>query len=202
MKNLLLSLTLALCLAASSAMAADAPDLENTLYLDLKDGRVVIKLRPDLAPKHVARVKELARKGFYDGLLFHRVLEGFMAQTGDPTGTGTSGSGQNIQAEFSDANFGRGTVGAARSSDPNSADSQFFICFADSSFLNGQYTVWGEVTSGMEFVDKIKRGVPGSGTVPLPADQMIKLQVAADVEKAATPLETAPAPAPAPEEKK
>jgi len=166
-------------------MAADSPDLENTLYLDLKDGRVTIKLRPDLAPNHVARVKELTRKGFYNGLKFHRVLDGFMAQTGDPQGTGMGGSGQNIKAEFSDAHFGRGTVGAARAQSPDSADSQFFICFADAGFLDGQYTVWGEVTSGMEAVDQIKRGVPGSGTVSDPADTIVKLQVAADADKPA-----------------
>lgn len=180
MKQLLLSLVVALCLSASAAMAADTPaDPENTLYLDLKDGRVVINLRPDLAPLHVARVKELTRQGFYDGLKFHRVIEGFMAQTGDPDGNGTGGSGQKIKAEFSSAPFGRGTVGAARSNDPNSADSQFFICFKDASFLNGQYTVWGEVTSGMEFVDKIQRGEPPSNP-----DTIIKLQIAADADKA------------------
>ncbi|HYD19393.1 MAG TPA: peptidylprolyl isomerase [Patescibacteria group bacterium] len=179
--KLLLSLVVALCLSASAAFAADTADLENTLYLDLKDGRVVIKLRPDLAPKHVARVKELTRQGFYNGLKFHRVIEGFMAQTGDPDGNGTGGSGQKINSEFSDAHFGRGTVGAARSNDPHSADSQFFICFADAGFLDGQYTVWGEVISGMEHVDKIARGEPPSNP-----DTIVKLQVAADAEKTAT----------------
>jgi peptidylprolyl isomerase len=179
MKKLLAALAFTLCLAASSAMAADAAsDPENTLYLDLKDGRVVIQMRPDLAPKHVARIKELVRQHFYDGLVFHRVIPGFMAQTGDPTGTGTSGSGQNIPAEFSGEPFVRGTVGMARSQSPNSADSQFFIDFADAQFLNGNYTVWGKVTSGMEFVDKIAPGEP-----PANPDKIVKLQVAADADK-------------------
>ncbi len=145
------------------------------LNLELKDGTVTIKLRPDLAPKHVARIVELADSGFYDGIKFHRVIEGFMAQTGDPTGTGMGGSGKNLKAEFSKAPHMRGTVSMARAADPDSADSQFFICFRDSRFLDGQYTVWGEVTSGMEFVDKIKRGAPGSGTVKDP-DTIIKMR--------------------------
>lgn len=152
-------------------------DQENTLFIDLDHGRVVIELKPDLAPKHVARVKELAREGFYDGIVFHRVIDGFMAQTGDPTGSGMGGSGQKLDAEFSDAPFQRGTVGAARSQSPNSADSQFFICFKDARFLDGQYTVWGEVTEGMEFVDMIKKGEP-----PVDPDKMVKVQVAADAE--------------------
>ncbi|MFE0752826.1 peptidylprolyl isomerase [Inquilinus sp. NPDC058860] len=156
---------------------ASARDLENTLYLDLTYGRVVIELRPDLAPKHVARIKELVRQGFYNDIVFHRVIEGFMAQTGDPTGTGTGGSGQKIDAEFSQQPFKRGTVGMARAQSPNSADSQFFIMFADGSFLNGQYTVWGQVVEGMEFVDKIKRGEP-----PANPDKIVKLQVAADAK--------------------
>lgn len=159
--------------AEPQAMTIDDP--ENTLILQLKDGPVVIKLRPDLAPKHVARIKELAAQKFYDGLVFHRVIDGFMAQTGDPTGTGMSGSGQKIPAEFSKEPFKRGTVGAARSSDPNSADSQFFIMFADGSFLNGQYTVWGEVISGMEFVDKITRGEPPSNP-----DKIVSLRLASE----------------------
>jgi peptidylprolyl isomerase len=175
MKKLLLSLVLAFSLFAAPALAADP---ENTLYLDLKDGRVVIEMRPDLAPKHVARIKELVRKGFYDGQVFHRVIAGFMAQTGDPTGTGTGGSGQNIPAEFSAEPFVRGTVGAARAQDINSADSQFFIMFDDGSFLNNNYTVWGKVTSGMEFVDNIRKGEP-----PMNPDKIVKMQVAADAEK-------------------
>jgi peptidylprolyl isomerase len=166
-----------LLLAMAITQGASARDLENTLYLDLTYGRVVIELRPDLAPKHVARIKELVRQGFYDGIVFHRVIEGFMAQTGDPTGTGSGGSGQNIDAEFSQQPFKRGTLGMARSQSPNSADSQFFIMFAEGSFLNGQYTVWGQVVEGMEFVDKIKRGEP-----PANPDKIVKLQVAADVK--------------------
>jgi peptidylprolyl isomerase len=155
-------------------------DLENTLYLELKDGRVTIALRPDLAPNHVARIKELAREGFYDGLKFHRVIEGFMAQTGDPRGDGTGGSGQNLKAEFSSAPHVRGTCSMARAQSPNSADSQFFICFADARFLDGQYTVWGEVTEGMEHVDAIKRGDQArNGTVSDP-DRIVSLRVAAD----------------------
>lgn len=156
---------------------ARAADLENTLYLDLDYGRVEIELRPDLAPKHVARVKELAREGFYDGIIFHRVIDGFMAQTGDPTGTGMGGSGQKLKAEFSNAPFVRGTVGAARSRNPDSADSQWFICFTDCQFLNGKYTIWGVVSKGMEFVDMIKRGEPPSNP-----DHIVKLQVAADAQ--------------------
>jgi peptidylprolyl isomerase len=155
-------------------------DLENTLYLELKDGRVTIALRPDLAPNHVARIKELARQNFYDGLKFHRVIEGFMAQTGDPRGDGTGGSGQNLKAEFSSAPHVRGTCSMARAQNPNSADSQFFICFADARFLDGQYTVWGEVIDGMEHVDKIKRGDQArNGTVSDP-DKIVSLRVAAD----------------------
>ncbi len=176
MKKFLLSIAIASLLIISAA-SANAADLENTLYLDLKDGRVVIEMRPDLAPKHVARIKVLTRKGFYNGHKFHRVIEGFMAQTGDPTGTGTSGSGQNIPAEFSPEPFARGVMGMARSANVNSADSQFFIMFQDGMFLNNQYTVWGKVTSGMEFVDKIRRGEP-----PANPDTIVKMQVAADAK--------------------
>jgi peptidylprolyl isomerase len=149
-------------------------DLDNTLWLDLDYGRVVIRLRPDLAPKHVARIKELAGDGFYDGIAFHRVIEGFMAQGGDPTGTGTSGSGRRLPAEFSSEPYVRGTCGMARTNDPNSADSQFFIMFDDGSFLNGQYTVWGEVVDGMEFVDQLKRGEP-----PRNPDRIVRMRAAA-----------------------
>ena len=135
-------------------------DLENTLYLDLKDGRVTIALRPDLAPKHVARIKELARQGFYDGLTFHRVIEGFMAQGGCPRGDGTGGSGQNLPQEFSREPHVKGVCSMARAASPNSADSQFFICFDDARFLDGQYTVWGEVIEGMEHVDALPKGEP------------------------------------------
>ncbi|MEE9318274.1 MAG: peptidylprolyl isomerase [Rhodospirillales bacterium] len=159
-----------------------AADPENTLLMDLKDGQVVIEMRPDLAPKHVARIKELVRQGFYDGLVFHRVIGGFMAQGGDPLGTGTGGSGQNIPAEFSDEPHVRGTLSMARSSDPNSADSQFFIVFARSRFLDGKYTVWGKVTEGMKHVGKIKRGDKDrNGAVDDP-DKIIRMRVAADVK--------------------
>jgi peptidylprolyl isomerase len=162
---------------------AAAPDLENEIYLDLKDGRVVIQLLPDIAPKHVERIKKLARMGFYDGTPFHRVIEGFMAQGGDPTGTGTGGSTLGtLPAEFTrQRKFLRGTVGAARTSDPNSADSQFFIMFAPAPSLDGQYTIWGQVISGMEFVDRIKRGAGGSGAVQTP-DKIVHFRVAAEVK--------------------
>ena len=161
-------------------MSATNP-LENTLYLDIPHGRVVIELRPDLAPMHVAQIKTLVRKGFYDGTPFHRVIEGFMAQGGDPTGTGTGGSDlDDIRAEFTrEAKFLRGTCGMARSQSPNSANSQFFIMFAPSSHLDGQYTIWGQVTEGMELVDQIKRGSGGGGTVSNP-DRIVKAQIAAD----------------------
>ena len=150
--------------------------MSECLHLELKDGLVVIDLRPDLAPNHVARIKELAGQGFYDGIVFHRVIDGFMAQTGDPTGTGSGGSGSNLAAEFSDAKHLRGTCSMARSQQPDSADSQFFICFQESDFLNGQYTVWGQVRDGMEHVDKIKRGEAGSGTVSDP-DKIVSLKL-------------------------
>jgi peptidylprolyl isomerase len=157
-------------------------DPENTLLLDLTHGRVTIELRPDLAPKHVERIKTLVREKFYDNTPFHRVIEGFMAQGGDPTGTGTSGSSYpNLPAEFSrSAKFLRGTVGAARTGDPNSANSQFYIMFAPAPHLDGQYTIWGQVIEGMEFVDQIKRGSGGSGTVSNP-DRIVTLRLAADV---------------------
>jgi peptidylprolyl isomerase len=174
---------LAACLLIGLVAPAMAADLENTLYLDVPKGRVVIELRPDLAPATVARIKELTRQHFYDGLKFHRVIDGFMAQTGDPKGDGTGGSGKHLKAEFSDARFVRGTVGMARAQDPDSADSQFFICFAPAPFLNGKYTVFGQVTAGMEYVDAIKRGQGESGTVSDP-DKIIRMQVAADAAKA------------------
>ena len=154
-----------------------AMDKENTLYMDLDYGRVVIEMLPEVAPKHVARIKELTRKGFYDGVKFHRVIPGFMAQTGDPTGTGMGGSGQKLQAEFNKTPHVRGTVSMARAANPNSADSQFFICFDNANFLDNQYTVWGRVTSGMEYVDMIKPGEP-----PRDPDIIVKMQVAADVK--------------------
>jgi peptidylprolyl isomerase len=150
-------------------------DLENTLVLHTTRGEVTIAMRPDLAPRHVARIKELVRAKFYDGTAFHRVIEGFMAQAGDPTGTGRGGSGKKLTAEFSREPHVRGTVSMARAQNPDSADSQFFICFADSPWLNGQYTVWGKVVGGIENVDKIKRGEP----VPDP-DRIVTARIAAD----------------------
>lgn len=183
MKYLLLILTL---ITGASFMAADtahAADLENTLYIDLKDGRVVIAMRPDLAPKHVKRIKELVREGFYDGVVFHRVIDGFMAQTGDPKGTGTGGSGKKLKAEFSNEPHMRGAVSMARAGDPNSADSQFFIVLAQADHLNRQYTYWGKVVSGMEHVDNIKKGNKfNNGQVDDP-DKMIRVRVAADVKE-------------------
>ena len=162
-----------------------AADLEDTIYLDLAQGRVVVAMRPDLAPAHCAQIKALARRGFYDGLAFHRVIAGFMAQTGDPLGNGTGGSGNRLRAEFSGAKHLRGTLSMARAADPNSADSQFFIMFAPAPHLDGQYTVWGEVVSGMEFVDEIKKGDSGrNGTVSEP-DRIVAMRVAADIENAA-----------------
>src|SRR3954449_1507296 len=175
-----LLLALGIAVFGGTTMAAD---LENTLYLDVPAGRVVIEMRPDLAPNHVAQIKALARRGFYDGVPFHRVIDGFMAQTGDPTGTGTGGSGNKIKAEFSNEAHVRGTVSMARAQDPNSADSQFFICFAPAPFLDGKYTVWGVVVSGMEHIDAVKKGDQRSnGTVSNP-DKIIKMQVAADADK-------------------
>ena len=163
------------------ARQSGAVDLENTIYLELKDGRVTIEMRPDLAPNHVARVKELVRQEFYNGVVFHRVIEDFMAQTGDPTGTGSGGSGQKLDAEFTNEKHLRGTVSMARAGDPNSADSQFFIVFKTAPWLDGQYSIWGQVTDGMDAVDKIKMGAPGSGTVNEP-DKIVSMQVAADAE--------------------
>src|SRR6478735_4507650 len=148
---------------------------EDTMVLDTSKGRVVIAMRPDLAPGHVARIKELVRQGFYDGIVFHGVIDGFMAQTGCPHGTGTGGSGQKLKAEFNKEPHVRGTTSMARASSPNSGDSQFFICFDDAAFLNGQYTVWGKVTSGMENVDKIKRGEPVRDP-----DKIVKARMAQD----------------------
>jgi peptidylprolyl isomerase len=156
-----------------------AEKLENILHLETTQGPVVIEMLPELAPGHVARIKELVRQGFYDGTPFHRVIEGFMAQGGDPTGTGTGGSGQNLKAEFSREPHVRGVVSMTRANDPNSGDSQFFICFDDANFLDGKYTVWGRVTQGMENVDKIKRGEPVRNP-----DKIITARMAADVADA------------------
>jgi peptidylprolyl isomerase len=173
------------CILASAFVAvlisgaANSQDLDNMLYMDLESGRVVIELRPDLAPKHVARIKELAREGFYNGVVFHRVIPGFMAQTGDPTGTGRGGSDKpDLPAEFSNEPFQRGTVGMARTSDPNSANSQFFINYAETPHLNGQYTVWGQVVEGMEHIDQLAKGEP-----PTNPDKIVKMQVAADAKQ-------------------
>jgi peptidylprolyl isomerase len=151
---------------------------EDTMILDTTKGKVTIAMRPDLAPGHVARIKELVRSGFYDGIVFHRVIDGFMAQTGCPHGTGTGGSGQKLKAEFNKEPHVRGTVSMARAQDPNSGDSQFFICFDDATFLDNQYTAWGNVTEGMDNVDKIKRGEPVQNP-----DKIIKASIAADVKK-------------------
>lgn len=165
----------------TSVRAAENLDPENTLYLDLQYGRVVIELYPRVAPRHVARVKELVRQKFYDSLKFHRVIDGFMAQTGDPLGNGRGGSGQKIRAEFSAIPHDRGIVSMARASSPNSADSQFFIVLDDSPHLNRKYSVFGKVVSGMEYVDRIKKGIGAGGTVRDP-DIILRLRVAADVE--------------------
>jgi len=183
-----MSLALALMLGVAASTAAQAKetdvavnDPENTLVMELESGTVLIELAPEKAPNHVARIKELTREGFYDGIVFHRVIAGFMAQTGDPTGTGTSGSGKNIDAEFTDANFVRGALGMARAASPNSADSQFFICFDEASHLNGQYTYLGKVIDGMELIDGLKKGAPGSGSVTDP-DKMVSVKVYADTK--------------------
>jgi len=157
-------------------------DLENRLYLDVPAGRVVIELRQDKAPQHVERIKELVREGFYDGLTFHRVIDGFMAQGGCPRGDGSSGSGRRLRAEFNDLPHDRGACSMARAQHPDSADSQFFICFDDAGFLDGKYTVWGHVTSGMEHIDALKKGSErNNGSVSDP-DRIVKFQVAADAE--------------------
>ena len=177
----LLPLVVALVLVGAPAPAAD---LENTLYMDVPAGRVVIEMRPDLAPITCAHIKELVRRGFYDGIVFHRVIGGFMAQTGDPTGTGSGGSGHPIKGEFSPTEkHVRGVVSMARTNDPNSGDSQFFIMFTDYPSLDGKYAIWGKVVSGMEYIDAIKKGDPArNGAVDHP-DRIIKMQVAADAEK-------------------
>lgn len=154
----------------------DIKDPENTLVLETSKGEVVIELRPDLAPNHVARIKELARAGFYDGVVFHRVIDGFMAQSGDPTGTGTGGSDKpDLAAEFSKEKHVRGTCSMARTANPDSANSQFFICFGEAPWLDGQYSVWGQVISGMEAVDQLKRGEPVRDP-----DSIVSMRVAAD----------------------
>jgi peptidylprolyl isomerase len=177
-KTLTFAAAALLLVAARPAAALDA---ENTLVMELAWGKVVIEMHPEMAPKHVIRIKELVRKGFYDGTPFHRVIAGFMAQGGDPTGTGTGGSGQKIPAEFNGDPFVRGAVGMARSGQINSADSQFFIVLATASHLDGKYTNWGRVVDGMENVDKITKGDPDGGTVANP-DKIIRMRVMADVK--------------------
>jgi peptidylprolyl isomerase len=183
-KRLSLVASLAMAIAAPlvlpAAAQSTAPAAREQLVIELKTGRVVIDLLPNLAPKHVERIKTLAGQGFYNGLKFHRVMDGFMAQTGDPQGTGAGGSTlPDLQAEFTRYPFRRGTVGMARTNEPNTANSQFFICFNDQGCLGltGQYTVWGQVVEGMEHVDRIKRGAPGSGSVAAPQDTMVKVSV-------------------------
>ena len=165
----------------ATAVAAQADD--NNVVLETKNGKIMIRLRHDLAPKHAAQIKTLVKRGFYDGVVFHRVIEGFMAQTGDPTGTGAGKSDlPNIPAEFSAEPFKRGTVGMARSRSPDSANSQFFICFGDSSFLNGQYTVVGEVVSGMDVVDKIKKGSKADNGAVMAPDKIVTMRLASDAK--------------------
>jgi peptidylprolyl isomerase len=182
-QTIVLALVLALFAATGAGAQNTALDKENILYIDLKSGRVAIQLRPDLAPNHVARVKKLVREGFYNGIVFHRVIDGFMAQTGDPEGNGTGGSKYpDLKAEFSREPFRRGTIGAARSRSPNSANSQFFIGLEAAPHLTGQYTVWGQVIRGMPRVDAIKKGATANnGSVTNP-DKMLKVLVAADAK--------------------
>jgi peptidylprolyl isomerase len=174
------ALVLATLLPAAAQQAADP---QNTVFLDTKDGRITIRLRPDLAPKHVEQIKTLTKKGFYDGVVFHRVIDGFMAQTGDPTGTGTGKSDlPNVPAEFSKTPFKRGSVGMARSQSPDSANSQFFICYDGCGPLTGQYTIFGEVVSGMDVADKIKKGNSAANGMVTAPDKIVKMQVAADAK--------------------
>ena len=182
MKKIALVLS-ALLLSSTLSVAQANLDPQNTIYLDLKDGRVVIKLRPDLAPKHVEQVKALTKRGFYNGIVFHRVISGFMAQTGDPTGTGMGGSDlPNIAAEFSKEPYKRGSVGMARSQSPNSANSQFYLCFDGCGSLTGQYTLWGDIVSGMEFVEKIKKGSDSDNGKVTNPDKIIRMQLMADAK--------------------
>ncbi len=179
----LTALAFATGLLALALAPARAADPENTIYLDVPTGRVVIELRPDLAPLTVAHIKDLTRRGFYDGLAFHRVVDGFMAQTGDPKGNGSGGSGHNVKAEFSQAHFVRGTVGLARANDPDSGDSQFFICFAPAPNLDGKYAIFGQVVSGMEHIDAIKKGDPAQNGAVVNPDHIVRMQIAADADR-------------------
>ena len=181
--SLLFLTSIFLFMSESMAKSVNKTDAENILYIDLKQGRVVIEMLPKIAPNHVNRIKTLARQKFYDGVVFHRVIDGFMTQTGDPTGTGMGGSKlPDLKAEFSDEPHIRGAVSMARASNPNSGNSQFFIVTKDSRFLDTQYTVWGRVIKGMEYVDQIKKGESGSGKITNP-DAMIKVRVSSDAEK-------------------
>lgn len=176
-----LALLAGMFLLAGSRAYADDP--QNTLYLDLPAGRVVIEMHPEWAPKHVARIKELVRRGFYDGLNFHRVIKGFMAQTGDPNGDGTGGTGHKLKGEFSDQPFVRGIVGMARGDDPDSADSQFFIMTGPKHSLDHEYTAWGRVVSGMEYVDALKSAAEEDNGIVDNPDKVVQIQLAADVDK-------------------
>lgn len=177
-----IAMAVGLTLSVSGGAVAQDLDPENTLLMKLENGTVTIQMRPDLAPNHVERIKKLTREGFYDGLAFHRVISGFMAQTGDPTGTGAGGSDYpDLRAEFTETPFERGTIGMARTNDPHSANSQWFICFEPAPHLDGQYTVWGQVVDGMDHVDQLERGAPGSGKVADP-DEIVSMQVLADTQ--------------------
>ncbi|MEZ0170324.1 peptidylprolyl isomerase [Microvirga sp. TS319] len=182
MKRLLVAGALVLA-GLVPAAAQQAKDPQNTVYLDTKDGRITIRLRPDLAPKHVEQIKALTKQGFYNGVPFHRVIEGFMAQTGDPTGTGTGKSNlPDIPAEFTQTPYKRGSVGMARSQSPNSANSQFFICYDGCGPLTGQYTLFGEVVSGMDVADKIKKGNAAANGMVSNPDKIVKMQLATDAK--------------------
>ena len=183
MKFLVSALAAFMFLTLSTAEAYEMKDPENTLFLELKTGRVVIELFPDKAPNHVERIKTLARRGFYDGIVFHRVIDGFMAQTGDPTGTGMGGSDlPDLKAEFNDVKHDRGVLSMARSQNPNSANSQFFIVFQKADWLDGQYTAWGQVVEGMEHVDQIKKGDSRQNGLVTDPDRIVSMKVAADVK--------------------
>lgn len=182
MKKFILTLFAALTFSAASS-ATEVSDPDNTLVMELKDGTVLIEMYPDVAPRHVERLKDLVRQGFYDGLKFHRVIDGFMAQTGDPMGNGTGGSGLKLKAEFNNKHHGRGTVSMARAASPDSADSQFFICFKDADFLDGKYTVWGQVISGMEYVDNIKKGNSAANGIVDNPDKIISMKILSDMQE-------------------
>lgn len=182
MKKFILALFAALTFSAASS-ATEVSDPDNTLVMELKDGTVLIEMYPDVAPRHVERIKDLVRQGFYDGLKFHRVIDGFMAQTGDPMGNGTGGSGLKLKAEFNNKHHGRGTVSMARAASPDSADSQFFICFKNADFLDGKYTVWGQVISGMEYVDNIKKGNSAANGIVDNPDKIISMKILSDMQE-------------------